>query len=131
MEQTVTMPMSRDSQRNIWIVEDDADIGYILQLILNDEGFDATLFASASAFRAAIARDLPDLLLMDVMLPDGSGEELCAEVKSSRRSEHLPVLMMSAHAKLEQITQRCAAEGFISKPFDLSQLLHIVKEQLS
>ncbi|MFA4870769.1 MAG: response regulator [Pedobacter sp.] len=130
MEETTTIPKGSD-EGNIWILEDDPDIGYILQLILNEEGFETTLFNSAVTFRIAIARELPDLLLMDVMLPDGNGEELCAEIKNDRRSEHLPVLMMSAHARLEQITKHCAADGFISKPFDLTRLLAIVHQQLS
>lgn len=131
MNETIAPLKGSDTQRHIWILEDDPDIGYILQLFLNEEGFDAKLFASVAAFRAAIARELPDLLLMDIMLPDGNGEEVCAEIKSSRQSEHLPILMMSAHARLEQVKSRCVAEAFIPKPFDLGKLLDVVRQQIS
>ncbi|MES2456297.1 MAG: response regulator [Bacteroidota bacterium] len=65
----------------IWILEDDADIGFVLEYFLNEEGFETKLFPSAVGFRQAVGLGLPDLFLMDVMLPDGNGVDLCSELK--------------------------------------------------
>src|SRR5690349_12230654 len=115
MAQTATREGGLRSVAKIWILEDDPDIGYILNLFLGDEGFETSVITSANAFRAAVADDLPDLFLMDVMLPDGDGIALCIELKNQQRSKSIPVLMMSAHAGLEQV-KTCKPDGFIAKP---------------
>lgn len=113
----------------IWILEDDADIGYVLDYFLNEEGFETRVFPSAESFRESLVSDLPDLFLMDVMLPDGDGVDLCRELKGDPRCQRLPVLMMSAHAGLSRIKE-CQPEGFIPKPFNLDHVLHCIQELL-
>lgn len=118
------------SAHKIWILEDDADIGYVLELFLHEEGYETLLLTTTEKFRTAMEAGLPDLFLLDVMLPDGDGVELCIELKNGDQSGHIPVLMMSAHAGLDRVTA-CQPDGFIPKPFDLMQVLQSVQHQLS
>ncbi|MES2457923.1 MAG: response regulator [Bacteroidota bacterium] len=124
------MPDEISRPGRIWILEDDADIGFVLEFFLNEEGFKTQLFPSAVRFREAVVSGLPDLFLMDVMLPDGDGVDLCLELKQDQRCRHIPVLMMSAHAGLVGVKQ-CQPNGFIAKPFDLEHVLDCVQEQLA
>lgn len=117
-------------KKKIFIVEDNPDIGYILHYFLEDEGFEVTLFDNASSFNHSFERDLPDILLLDVMLPDGDGIQICDDIKSKPRTAHLPILIMSAHAPAEKISAESCANGFISKPFDLELVLSRVHEEL-
>lgn len=64
-----------------------------------------------------------NLFLLDVMLPDGNGIEVCKELKSSITTREVPVVMMSAHADLKNLGEECPAEDFITKPFDINKLL--------
>jgi DNA-binding response OmpR family regulator len=111
--------------KNIFIVEDNYDIGFILDCFLQEEGFTVSLFPSVADFRKTFKQELPDLFLLDVMLPDGNGLVLCNEIKENERSAHLPVLVMSAHSPAEKMSLETCADGFITKPFDLN---HVLKE---
>lgn len=113
----------------IYVVEDNPDIGSILEYFLTDEGFQVYLLPTATDFKRAIAQRLPDLFLMDVILPDGNGIELCHQLKAEGRSKHLPIIMMSANTDIAKSPQ-CDAEDFVPKPFDLSNLLDRIKQHL-
>lgn len=69
----------------------------------------------------------PDLYLFDVNLPDGSGVELCNQIKKDTESEDIPVIIMSAHANLKTMADECQPDELISKPFDLDSLLCSIK----
>jgi len=69
----------------VWILEDGADIGYVLDYFLNKKGFETWLYQSAESFRQSLASDLPDLFQMGVMLPDGDGMDLCRKPKGDPR----------------------------------------------
>lgn len=129
MKNTSTPEVPEGPMPVLWILEDDSDIGFVLEMFFQGEGFETSLFATAKSFRLALETALPDVFLMDVRLPDGNGVDLCAELKSDVKSKHIPVLMMSAHARIEQINS-CGFNGFISKPFELNQILELVKSQL-
>ncbi|CAM4415727.1 Response regulator receiver domain-containing protein [Pedobacter westerhofensis] len=103
----------------VFIVEDNEDIGYILDFYLSDEGYKVSVFSNITAFKAALTLNKPDIFILDVMLPDGNGIDLCNELKSDPESRDLPVLMMSANTTAEKVTDSTRADGFIKKPFDL------------
>jgi len=103
----------------VFIVEDNEDIGFILESYLSEEGFEVSLFPSVSAFKAVYPSRLPQVFLLDVMLPDGDGIALCNEIKNNPEAGALPVVLMSAHSPAEQIVTKSKADNFIKKPFDL------------
>jgi DNA-binding response OmpR family regulator len=106
----------------IYIVEDDKDISFILDYFLREEGFNVSVFGTVSDFKNAVKTAVPDLFLLDVMLPDGDGITVCNQVKADPKTSYLPVIMMSAHVT-DQSNIGCPAEEFIPKPFDLERLL--------
>ncbi|HKG05543.1 MAG TPA: response regulator [Pedobacter sp.] len=116
--------------KNIFIVEDNYDIGFILDCFLHEEGFNVSIFPTIADFKKTYSQALPDLFLLDVMLPDGNGIVLCNEIKESDRSAHLPVLVMSAHSPAEKMAKETCADGFITKPFDLNQVLSEINKRL-
>jgi len=114
---------------NIYILEDNPDIGYILEFVLIEEGFNIQLYNCVSDLQAAVRKDLPDLFLLDVMLPDGNGIEMCHLIKTTAASSQLPVLMMSANTQATSVME-CKAEAFIQKPFDLDAVVNTIREHL-
>ncbi|MEJ2880960.1 response regulator transcription factor [Pedobacter sp. GR22-6] len=114
--------------KEIFVLEDDRDIGFILNHILFDEGYQVSVYESISAFKYALRLGTPDLLLMDVRLPDGNGMELCEELKADSAFS-LPVLMMSADWHLHNQGQ-CKANEYISKPFDIDLILNKIGSYL-
>lgn len=105
----------------IQIVEDDGDIRFIVSFVLEDAGYVVETFENAQTFLNRKRREDVDLVILDVMLPDGNGIELCKQLKEQYATSKIPVIIMSAHANLENVLQEGNADDFISKPFDIDR----------
>lgn len=112
-------------ERVIQIVEDDADIRFIVEYVLEDASYTVETFENAKAFLNRSNKEHVDLVILDVMLPDGSGIDLSKTMKESSRTSNIPVIIMSAHAASDVALLEGAADGFIQKPFDID---HFVKQ---
>ena len=109
--------------RKIFLVEDDYAIREVLEILLISEDYDVTSFSCVQEFADRDISVEPDLYLFDVMLPDGSWIDLCKEIKSDTNNSNIPVIIMSAHAHLHKLKNLCKPDDFISKPFDLDNVL--------
>lgn len=116
--------------RKIFVVEDDQAIREVIEEFLISENYLVQSFANVQEFRARDLQSIPDLYLFDVMLPDGSGLDLCREIKNSMENDSVPVILMSAHAKLDQLSILCQPDDFITKPFDIDNLLFKVENRI-
>jgi DNA-binding response OmpR family regulator len=114
-------------ERTIQIVEDDADIRFILDLILSDAGFTVESFSTINEFSQRSRKEGVQLIILDVRLPDGNGIDLCKHLKSSSGTAEVPVVIMSAHANGESAFLDGKADDFIAKPFDLDLVVARVK----
>jgi two-component system phosphate regulon response regulator PhoB len=111
--------------RVIQIVEDDADIRFIVEYVLEDASFKVESFESAKAFLNRSNKENVDLVILDVMLPDGSGIDLSKTMKEGSDTRSIPIIIMSAHAPSDIAISEGSADGFIQKPFDID---HFVKQ---
>jgi len=109
--------------RKIYVLEDDPDIRDILEMILIEENYEVLTFSSVSEFMERDKHELADLFLLDIMLPDGNGINVCELLKKNANTSKIPVLMMSAHSNQGEVESSCAAQGFIAKPFDIYNLI--------
>lgn len=116
--------------QKIHIVEDDEDIRYIIAYILSEMGYQVNVSETIKDFSEQLLNYKPDLMLIDVMLPDGNGLDLCLELKKYPETNKIPIIVMSAHAAEEFVLQKACAEDFISKPFDLEDLVTLIKKHL-
>lgn len=114
-------------EKNIYLVEDDADIRELIRYLLSKYGYNVFQCATAHIFREKMNERLPDLIILDIMLPDGNGVDICAEIKSNEATRHIPVLLMSANINNALKFNESAAEDFISKPFNIDDLLEKVQ----
>jgi DNA-binding response OmpR family regulator len=109
--------------KTIFIVEDETGIRDALQLLLSFENYDVRSFSTVEAFKNRDQSVVPDIFILDVMLPDGLGTDLCNQLKEAPETSNIPVMIISAHAKAENVTQSCQADEFIPKPFDIDDVL--------
>lgn len=72
----------------------------------------------------------PDLLLIDNWLGGKTGHDICWQLKSDSRTKAIPVMLISATSKLDEMAQRCGANDYICKPFDLDNLLTKVEKSI-
>lgn len=114
---------------NILIVEDDVDINNLLNKILTKEGYNVRCTYSGSEAEMCIEKYDFQLILLDLMLPGITGEELIAKI---RKIKTMPIIVISA--KMGQDTKidvlKLGADDFISKPFDVNEMLARVEAQL-
>jgi len=116
---------------HILVVDDEADIRGLLKEILSEEGYEVDVAANAVQARASRARQTPDLVLLDIWMPDVDGITLLREWSAST-SDGCPVVMMSGHGTVETAVEatRLGAFDFVEKPLSLAKLLRTVERAL-
>lgn len=117
-------------KKYIHVVEDNEDIRYIVEFFLSDYDYEVQLSANVKEFIASMDKPLPDLYLIDVMLPDGNGLEICKHIKTNLKTKHIPVIIMSAHSNEIEVKKDGCADDFMSKPFDLNDLVACIEKHL-
>ena len=115
--------------KEIFIVEDDQDIRELIGFLLESHDFKVQAFPTAEDFNRALLVQNPDLILLDIMLPDGNGVEICRALRDDEHTTTIPVVLMSAHADASILQNHCAND-FIAKPFDIDDLVERVNYQL-
>ncbi|MFC4141970.1 response regulator transcription factor [Pedobacter mendelii] len=109
--------------KRICVLEDNDDIREIISFILEEEHYEVSVYANVKDFINREKKPKPDVFLLDVMLPDGNGLDVCNLLKADCATKGIPVMMMSANYKKVDIQKACKAEDFIPKPFDIANLL--------
>lgn len=119
-------------QARIYVIEDEADIAEIIRLNLAAEGYEVQSFRSGSAGLEAVLASPPDLVLLDLMLPEMDGLDVCRAIKASPAGATLPVLIVSAKGKESDVVLGLGlgADDYIPKPFRIGELVARVKAAL-
>ena len=120
--------MSRPRQR-ILIVDDERDIVQVLEFALRQAGFETASAANSTQAMARIREAQPDLVILDLMLPDLPGTEVCRQLKSSARTRSLPVIMLTARGEeVDRVVGfELGADDYITKPFSVREVVLRVK----
>ena len=118
--------------RKVFIVEDDADIREIVLYALRSAGFEAQGFEKSSEFWPALEKSLPDLLLLDIMLPGEDGLSILKKLRGDIRTRALPVIMLTAKgSEFDKVKGLDAgADDYIAKPFGVMELISRVNALL-
>ncbi|WP_423149374.1 response regulator transcription factor [Rubrolithibacter danxiaensis] len=117
--------------KKVLVLEDEKDIREIIGLILKDAGYLVSSSALAKDFFLQIDTFCPDLIILDIALPDGDGREICKALKSNKRTLHIPVIIISAHPAVANIVKEVGADDFLAKPFDIDELAEHVRIKIS
>lgn len=116
----------------IYILEDDKNISEIEQFALKNAGYEVSAFATASDFENALTKEHPDLIIMDIMLPDRDGLSVLKDVRAEQSTAKLPVIMVTAKTsemdKVKGLDQ--GADDYMTKPFGIMELISRVKAML-
>lgn len=117
----------------VLVIEDDPDILKLLQMFLKLEGFETRIASSRDEIVAAFrAPPLPELVLLDIRLPDINGFDVLARMRQYPAMKTLPVIMLTAEATREAVLKGLVggADGFVTKPFQIDRLVKAVKTVL-
>lgn len=118
-------------KRKIFIVEDDLVLLETLQDILSQFGFDCKGCNDAAVASHMIEAYRPDLILLDYMLPDWNGGELCSAIRGIEGFEYVPIIITSAYAKILFSASEFGCDAVLEKPFEISKLISLINDMLT
>jgi two-component system, OmpR family, response regulator len=119
--------------RTVLVVDDERDTNEILSSLVQAHGFVPIPIFTGARTLAAVAEQRPDLILLDVMLPDVDGFELCDQLKRARETNLIPIVMVTAleDARNRASGVRVGANGYLTKPFTPAQLYEAMETALA
>ena len=126
-------PSAAGAKRAVLVIEDDADVAALIQRLLEREAYSVTVCAKREDVLARLRqRPSPDMMLLDVQLPELNGFDLLQKLKTHPQLKLMPVVMVTADAKPESVMRGLAlgADGYITKPFDHTALVRGVRAVL-
>jgi DNA-binding response OmpR family regulator len=112
-----------NKKEKILVLDDDPDIGTMIKMMLEYKGYSVTVSDRAEQANEILRTDEVDLIIMDMLLSGVNGTDLCSELKKDSSLAHTPVIMISAHPNAKEICLQAGADEFISKPFDMQDIL--------
>jgi diguanylate cyclase (GGDEF)-like protein len=112
------------SNGRILVVEDDFDISNMLRIFFTGQGYQVDVAPRGSDALAQCRKNLPDLIVLDIMLPDMNGYDVCKELRTTTRTSHIPIIFLT---QKDERSDRIAglelgADDYITKPFDIEEL---------
>ena len=114
------------TEKKIFILDDDRDILDSMKMILEFKGYQVHTSAHPENLNSISQRD-PDLLLIDLWMSGVDGSDICRQLKDNIRTRHIPVIIISANANIKELSAGCNADGYISKPFEIDELISTVQ----
>ncbi len=110
----------------ILIFDDDIEILTVSKIILEHNNYRVETRVCCDDIIKDVAEVNPDMILMDLRIPKIGGEQATRLAKSEKETKNIPIIIFSANTEIEQVCERANANGFLKKPFEVSELLDIV-----
>lgn len=116
--------MADSNSKKIFIVEDDLDLAEMLTTYFGAQGYDIATTPRGEEAVDLIREDLPDVIVLDIRLPDIDGYEVCRRLRSDRRTRHLPVIFLTERRERKDKLAglQLGAVDYLTKPFDIQEL---------
>lgn len=116
----------------IYLLEDDTSIQNFVLYTLKNTGFEAEGFERPSDFWKALETQLPDLLLLDIMLPEEDGMEILRKLRADKKTKYLPIIMLTAKGTEydKVLGLDSGADDYVAKPFSMMELMSRIKALL-
>ena len=115
-----------DTQRNIMVVDDNPDIITIVKTILEGKGYQVLSASSGQELLNLLADRKPDLIILDIMMPEMDGLEVLGRLKAVTETASIPVILLTAKVQYEDVLggYKLGADYYITKPFTSTQLVN-------
>lgn len=122
-----------NTTKKILVVDDDPYILMSLEFLMKKNGFDVMVARNGTEALEIVEKQVPDIVLLDIMMPDVDGYAICKHIKSSKKLKEAKVVFMSAKSKETDIQKGydLGASLYVTKPFSTRQLLKQVQELIS
>ncbi len=118
-------------QQCVLIYDDDIEILKVCKVILESQNYRVEIVSSCENILNDIDIMKPDIILMDLWIPQTGGEDAIRIMHQNPLTNHIPVILFSANDEIEKISKRINANGFLKKPFDILTLRQTIKNFLT
>lgn len=108
--------------KTVLICDDNEDILEVSKAILSMKGYNVETLTNCKDLFTVIKKSDPEIILMDLGIPDIGGEAATRQLKENPETKNIPVLIFSASPEIEQISKKAGADGFLPKPFEIDFL---------
>ncbi len=119
------------SKRTIMVADDNPDIVDILRNMLEENGFNVTCAYSGKDLFAGLEELKPDLILLDIMMPQMDGLEVLRRLKGAPKTSSIPIIMITVKDEDKLAAHKLGADDYIPKPFDIDKLVTAINRLLS
>ena len=116
--------------KKVLIVDDEPDILAFLRAMLEDAGYTVMTMEKSESVEQLTGENLPDLLLLDMLLSGKDGRLIARQLKKQEHTRHIPIIMLSAHPGAEKESQDAGADDYLAKPFDMDDLFAKVEKYI-
>lgn len=110
------------------VIDDDRGILEVVKIILTDQGFEVVAVSEGKDAFESIIKNSPDIVLLDLWMSGMDGREITRQLKSQQETQKIPVIILSALNDVEKKAKEAGADGFLAKPFNISDLLTLIKK---
>jgi CheY-like chemotaxis protein len=117
-------------EKLVLVCDDDRSILEVTRAILEDRNIKVVCAVDCDDIVNKARQHKPDLILMDLWIPNSGGEKATALLKQNPETASIPVILFSAVNNLENIAEKCGADGYINKPFELEEMVEIIESHL-
>ncbi len=117
-------------KKHVLVIDDDKGISEVIQIILEDNGYRVTVLSEGTDILKKVKKITPDLILLDIWMAGVDGRDVVKLLKKEDVTKDLPVIVISALSNPEKIAAEAGASDFLPKPFDMDDLLAIVKKHV-
>ena len=111
----------------ILVVDDNKDICQLIENILLSEGYNVQSCFNPLEFSSIIKEIKPKLIITDLLMSGYDGRTLTKEIKENSATEHIKIMMMSAHPDAEKLSESAGVDDFLTKPFEIDDLVNKVE----
>jgi DNA-binding response OmpR family regulator len=120
------------SKKKILVVEDEESLLKLESILLTSKGYEVRGVSNGQAALDAIAEESPDLVLLDIMLPEMDGFEVCRRIKSDPGTKEIPIIMLTAKKSREDMArgEKVGADWYITKPFKSAMVIETIQRFL-
>ena len=124
-------PISKPPKYRVLVIEDDAWIRTFMRDVLSDEGYEVLEAADGRTGIRLVAECSPNIVLLDVAMPEFTGVDVLHHLRSNRRTRRLPVVVMSAYPRVLPANDESSVAGILIKPIHVGTLLEAIRQILA
>lgn len=111
--------------KKVLVIEDDVNTIEVMDYLIQGNGFEVIKSLSLLTVDEITGMH-PDVIMIDYYMPGGKGDELCIQLKANSLTRAIPIILMSTHSDLEDISKECHADDYLAKPFAIETVVSML-----